>query len=151
MIVLMHDDALHYALAIANADVHATLEWLRSTGFALVESSGGPDESFGNVYLLFGGPARVKIVRDRSQWDVAVGRPGRGPLYSLSVLTAARDGIEWQYPALRSGELPSQLPPGLVWSVEVPVVVSWLHMDGAAERADEAAEQARDVMRKHIG
>ena len=151
MIVSMHDDALQYALSNANDDVRATLEWLRTTGFVVVQSSGGPDEPFGNVYLLFGGPARVEIVRDRSQWNIAVGRPGQGALYPLSVLTAARDGIEWQHPELPSGELPTQLPPGFVWRVEVPSVVNWLHMNWAPERADEAAEQARHVMRKHIG
>jgi len=131
--------------------VRATLEWLENAGFAVVESSGGPDEAFGNVYLLFGGPARVRVVRDRSQWDIAIGRPGGQSLYSLSVLTAARDGVAWQYPALRTDELPLQLPPGLVWSVEVPSIVSWLHMDGATERAEMTAAQARDVMRKNLG
>lgn len=147
----MPSEVLGYAYEVGNSDVTATLDWLEGAGFALAESLGGRDEGFGNIYLLFGGHGQVRIVRDRSQWDIAVGFEAGTRLYGLAVLTAARDRSTWQYPSLDPGALPTQLPPGLVWRDELPSVIQWLHEPGSAEEAERVDAEARRVMRERLG
>jgi hypothetical protein len=147
----MHDEVFRYAVEVSNPDVRATLTWLDEGGFVLAESSGGREEAFGNVSLLFTGSAQVRVVHDRSQWDLAIGSAASGRLYGLAVLTAARDSAVWQYPALIPGELPTQLPPGLSWHEELPSVIEWLQQAGATDQADRVDAEARQAMRDRPG
>ena len=147
----MDETVLAYAVEVGNPDVRAILRWLADNGFDLTAARGGRHESFGNIQLVFRGPAKVEILRDRLQWDVRVGPADGTRLWALSVLTAARDGRVWEYPQLADDEMPMQLPPGLAWHDELPSVIRWLQEPDSAQRVDATDAAAREGMRRRLG
>jgi hypothetical protein len=140
-----------YALEVAPEDVRLTLDWLEGAGFNLANGRGGPTESFGDVCLNFVGPADVRIVRDRGQWDVTVGPTGGVRPYSLAVLDAARLQRDWEPPDLNYGAVPKALPAGVTWMEVLPAVVKWIGEPGSVEAAEQAESVARQKMAERLG
>jgi hypothetical protein len=146
------DPVREYVEEVANDDVRATLAWLDDAGFRLTASQGGRRESFGNALLVFSGDAAVRIVRDRGQWDVAVSPATGGAWFSLAILTAAREGREWEPPAVDfSAGLPCQLPYGISWRHSLPAAFEWLKQPGSTAALKQADAQARERLRRQLG
>jgi len=106
------------------ADVAATIEWLTSTDFRLVETRG--PEGMGSQLLCYEAPsgARVQLVTDRGQWMMSVRPVGWSSCYDFDVLVAAVQGREVWEPW--EGPLPVQLPAGVVWREALPEALEWL-------------------------
>jgi hypothetical protein len=146
------DPVREYVEEVANDDVRATLAWLDEAGFRLTASRGGRRESFGNALLVFSADAEVRIVRDRGQWDLTVS-PGAGAgWFSLDVVTAAREGREWEPPAVDfSAGLPCQLPEGTSWRHSLPIGLEWLSQPGSTDELKQTNARAREALRRQLG
>jgi hypothetical protein len=110
-------DVYDYARAEATEDVRAALDWLVAGGFAVTETSGGPQHGFGDLSLrLVRGSVDVTIVRDRGQWMCSIA--GR---YLEDLLTEMGERIpEVPFEA----PLPRQLPPDVRWREALPSVLA---------------------------
>ncbi|WP_319461439.1 hypothetical protein [Micromonospora sp. RTP1Z1] len=146
------DPVREYVEEVASHDVRATLAWLDDAGFRLAASQGGRRESFGDALLVFSGDAKVRIVRDRGQWDVAVSPAAGGAWFSLAILTAAREGRDWETPAVDfSAGPPRQLPCGISWRHSLPTALEWLKQPGSTEALKQTDARARDRLRRQFG
>lgn len=133
-------DGLAYLLEIAPSDVAQTIQRLLASGADVLEQSGGRAAPFGDVLVVLGlSGAEVGIGRERGAWylDAGIGGSRR---FELDLLHRARIG-EPTYISRSAGspEDPSQgqLPEGLSWSDELPLVLDWLQVTpGAVEALD---------------
>jgi hypothetical protein len=142
------DPVLARVREVASNDVRDTLTWLDHRGFQLAYSTGGGYAGFGDVLLLFTGPADVKIVRDRGQWDLTVRPKSDASYYSLAVLLAAHAGTDWEPPV--EPDLSAQLPPGVSWREALPMVIEWLEQPGSVAAARLANARASEVWRQRL-
>ena len=146
------DAVREYVEEVASDDVRAALAWLDDAGFRLTASHGGRRESFGDALLVFTGDAAVRVVRDRGQWDVAVSPAAGGAWFSLAVVTAAREGRDWEAPAVEfSAGLPRQLPYGVSWRHSLPTALEWLKQPGSTEALKQTDTRARERLRRQLG
>jgi hypothetical protein len=144
------DPVREYVEEMATADVRATIDWLDRAGFRLAASQGGRGEAFGNALLVFSLDLAVRIVRDRGQWDIAVSLPDGSAWFGLAIVTDAREGRDWQPPAItRDGDLPEQLPDGLSWRDHLPPALAWLRQPGSEAVLQRANARARWRQRQH--
>jgi hypothetical protein len=156
----MPPDLRDYVVAQATEDVADTLRWLEESAFLLTSAQGGRTEPFGNLRLVYEGPAGVvTMIRERSVWslDVASDPAGKSIQYDLAV--AAAQGRDWRvYPHTPGAHL-DQIPEGVSWRRTLPGVLRWLSESGDQDSIALAADQryvfmwpdshkARDIRRR---
>ena len=148
------DDPLSYAKGRATSDVRATITWLEAHDFALAQSRGGRDESFGNVLLHFERPdgLRIEVLRDRSQWTCVISG-GENPRSPLNVLiTAMSPESEPMLVDRGFGDpLPEQLPEGISWLTTVPAAIAWLLSGDRTAQIEDADQRWRAASRERLG
>jgi len=136
----------------ATTDVADTIEWLEQQCFRLRRSDGGPGESFGNVYLEYErGGVVFAIARDRSQWIPTVSLPGVPGQHGLQVLLTAMTGTPADAGPPRDLRTPlsEQLPEGVEWRAQVPLILDWLAEADQSPVVLEAAAAWRDAMKRY--
>jgi hypothetical protein len=105
-----------------------TLDWLEATGWRAQEASGGPPDWAGNSGLAVEyarGESRISIARDRGQWLMDIRPAGWKRSVDLGIIRDTIQGRkDWSGPMPLP--LPEQLPPGVVWRIELPVALEWL-------------------------
>lgn len=118
-------------------DVEHTYHWLLREGFDVVESRGGPGESFGNQFVcLSDGTDNVTITRDRGQWMLGLWPGSWSASKPLDLVLAVMDGSYRQPPS--QVELPDQLPVGASWIEVLPNALEWASSGSHREVIAEA-------------
>ena len=136
--------ALDYAMEKAPRDVRNSLDWLSTVGFEVRAERGGRGEAFGNVLLDWERPPiAIRVVRDRSQWELKIA-PNGADLVGLQILLNAEEGGEFVLVDHDLGDPLSEVPPeGVEWTVAVPRLLSWLHERDRSQAIGEAQARAQ--------
>jgi hypothetical protein len=109
-------------------DVAATKAWLGTSGFVLVEQSGGPQAPFGDVVWTYerGDGIGLRIGSDRGQWALEVRAIDAETWYDFAYALMAR-GIDLPNTAAeRNPYEVVQLPNGVDWREHLPATIDWL-------------------------
>lgn len=145
------DHVPEFVVDRASADVLDALKWLLEAGFTITYAD-GRNAGFGNICLRFEHEdVHVEVVRDRGQWSLSLAADGV-PDTSLNVLLAAQGRYRFGWFRHEDGEhaLPEQLPPGVLWSVEVPATIEWIRSADRKQEIDSANQAGRRAMAEHF-
>lgn len=142
------EDIVAFMVSRANADVAATLGWLDSEDFKVVQQSGGASETFGNAQVEFQrNQLGVRVTKDRDQWKLDVAPPGFEFL-NLEYVLAAKEG-ETTNTSVTSEATVKHPTKEISWQATLPELITWIEEKDRTEDLEGAKEAWRVHVRQY--